>query len=93
VAWWTLSKIDLAVGGTIEIGSWVSTGKESFALTFFKLAVDNQGNLLYTAKFRLSAHLTKDSTAFNSAGTFAATDPTGKVLFSGTVQIQGTRMQ
>src|ERR1700682_6333269 len=51
-------QIDLAPGGTIGIGSWESTGKASFSLTFFKLGVDNQGNLLYTAKFRLTGQLT-----------------------------------
>ena len=86
-------QIDLANGGTPGIGSWTSTGADTFALKFYKLAVDNQGNLLFTVHFHLMGHLIEDQQAFTSSGTFGGTDPTGKMLFSGTVQMRGTRIQ
>jgi hypothetical protein len=86
-------QIDLAEGGTPGIGSWASTGADTFALQFYKLLVDNKGNLLTTVRFRLTGHLTADQNAFTSSGTFAGFDPSGKQIFSGTIDIHGTRIE
>ena len=86
-------QIDLANGSTPGIGSWNSSGQNSFALKLFRLLVDTKGNLRFTVKISVTFQLSVDSDAFNGSGTFDGTDPAGKVGFSGTVKFQGKRIQ
>lgn len=86
-------QIDLANGSTPGIGSWTSSGQDTFALNLFRLLVDNKGNLRFTVKISVTFQLSKDSNAFNGSGTLEGIDPKGKVSFSGTVKIQGNRIQ
>jgi hypothetical protein len=86
-------QIDLENGSTPGIGSWTSAGQNAFALNLFRLLVDTKGNLRYTVEISLAFQLSTDSNAFTGSGTFQGVDPTGAIAFSGTVKMQGIRIQ
>jgi hypothetical protein len=86
-------QIDLNQQATPGIGSWASTGSDTFALNFFKIASDAKGNLSFTVRFVITIQLTGDQNAFNGLGVFTVFDSNGNKQFTHTVQFDGTRIQ
>ena len=85
-------QIDLNQQATPGIGSWTSTGSDTLALNFFKIASDAKGNLSFTVRFVITIQLTGDQNAFNGSGTFTVFDPNGNKRFTHTLQFDGTHI-
>jgi len=73
-------------------GSWISTGKRTFLLTFINLSHDEAGNPQGTSKVRQIATLSEDGNAYSGSGSFDVNDVSGSVIFSGTFTITAVRI-
>ena len=74
-------------------GSWRSTGKRTFLLTYLTLNHDTQGTFQGTSKIRQIATLNEDGNAYSGSGNFDVYDVHGNVILSGTFTIQATRVR
>ena len=73
-------------------GAWVKTGSDDFAMTIIKMAYETtSATLVGTAKN--NGKLQVDGDTITAKGSFVATDPNGKVLFSGTYTATATRIK
>ena len=73
-------------------GSWKSTGKRTFLLTFLNLTYDAAGTPQGTSKVRQVATLSEDGNAYSGSGNFDGYDVSGSVIFSGTFTITAVRI-
>lgn len=71
-------------------GAWVSTGSHKFAFNFIKLLYDTSGGFIGLLKNHGTAQLEGDT--LTGSGTFVITE-NGKVAFSGSYTLRGTRIQ
>ena len=73
-------------------GSWKSTGKRTFLLTFLNLNHDEAGKPQGTSKVRQVATLSEDGNAYSGSGSFDGYDVSGSVIFSGAFTITAVRI-
>jgi len=73
-------------------GSWKSTGKRTFLLTFLNLNHDAAGTLLGTSKVRQVATLSEHGNAYSGSGSFDIYDLSGNVVLAGTFTITAVRI-
>jgi hypothetical protein len=73
-------------------GSWKSTGKGTFLLTFLNLTYDAAGTPQGTSKVRQVATLSEDGNAYSGSGSFDGYDVSGNVIFSGAFTITAVRI-
>ena len=73
-------------------GSWKSTGKRTFLLTFLNLTYDAAGTPQGTSKVRQVATLSEDGNAYSGSGNFDGYDVSGSVIFSGAFTITAVRI-
>jgi hypothetical protein len=78
--------------GTPGHGSWISTGKRTFLLTFISLSHDEAGNPQGTLKVRQVATLSEDRNTYSGSGSFDGYDVSGNVIFSGAFTITAVRI-
>ena len=72
-------------------GAWTRTGSDDFAYNFLKLLYDTSGNFAGLVKNHGTSQVEGDT--LTGSGTFVATDPTGKVIETGTYASHATRIQ
>ena len=72
-------------------GAWVSTGSNEIAFNFIRLFYDTSGKFAGLGKTHGTAKLEGDT--LTGSGTFVVTDPTGKVIVTGSFTSKGTRIQ
>jgi hypothetical protein len=73
-------------------GSWISTGKRTFLLTFLNLTYDAAGTPQGTSKIRQVATLSEDGNAYSGSGSFDGYDVSGNGIFSGAFTITAVRI-
>jgi len=73
-------------------GSWKSTGKRTFLLTFLNLTYDAAGTPQGTSKVRQVATLSEDGNAYSGSGSFDIYDLSGNVVLAGTFTITAVRI-
>ena len=73
-------------------GSWKSTEKRTFVLTFLNLTYDAAGTPQGTSKVRQVATLSEDGNAYSGSGSFDGYDVSGNVIFSGAFTITAVRI-
>ena len=73
-------------------GSWKSTGKRTFLLTFLNLTYDAAGTPQGTSKVRQVATLSEDGNAYSGSGSFDGYGVSGNVIFSGAFTITAVRI-
>ena len=73
-------------------GSWKSTGKRTFLLTFLNLTHDAVGTPQGTFKVRQVATLSEHGNAYSGSGSFDIYDLSGNVVLAGTFTITAVRI-
>ena len=72
-------------------GAWVSTGSNEIAINSIKLLYDTSGKFAGLAKTHVTAKLEGDT--LTGSAMVVVTDPTGKVVTTGSATSTGTRIQ
>lgn len=72
-------------------GAWVNSGSDDIAFNFIKLLYDTSGKFAGLLKIHGTAKLEGD--ILTGSATFVVTDPTGKVIATGSNTIKATRIQ
>jgi hypothetical protein len=72
-------------------GAWVNTGSDEVAMTFIHLFYDTKGNLIAFVKHHET--MQPDGDTYTAKGKYVGTDPSGKVLFSGSYTVHATRIK
>lgn len=73
-------------------GSWATTGKSTFLLTYFNFSYDNTGTSQGGSRIRQIATLGADGNSYSGSGDFYYYDTNGNVVLSGTFTIRATRI-